>query len=177
MYNNSTLVINFFAPPSAGKSTLAAGLFFEMKHGGYKVELVSEYAKDLVYEEANMSNEMRMLAEQDHRQRRLVGKVDYILTDAPLLKSAFYVKGIYDTAHYLEHIRELFNSYNNFNVWVHRVRPYATYGRIQTEEESDEIGQRMLDSVRDKIHVFVDGDRSAPSKVLKALREQANVSY
>ena len=42
-------VINIFGAPNAGKSTVAAGLFYIMKINGYNVELVNESAKDLVW--------------------------------------------------------------------------------------------------------------------------------
>jgi hypothetical protein len=166
-----TIVVNFFAGPGAGKSTTKAGLFFEMKHLGLKVESIDEFAKELVYSGATgiMENEMYMLAEQDQRQRRLLGKVDYILTDAPLLKSAFYVRGVYDHPAYLAHIERLFDSYENYNVWVDRTKPYMTYGREQTEEEADEIGKRMRASVIERLHLKVPGDRTAPGKVLVGL--------
>lgn len=43
-------VINLFGGPGSGKSTLAAGLFERMKIQGLSVELVTEYAKDMVWE-------------------------------------------------------------------------------------------------------------------------------
>ncbi len=38
-----------FGGPGTGKSTSAAGLFFKMKLAQMEVELVTEYAKDLVW--------------------------------------------------------------------------------------------------------------------------------
>lgn len=172
-----TVIVNFFAGPGAGKSTTKAGLFFEMKHAGFKVESVDEFAKELTYDGAfdAMENEMWMLAEQDRRLRRLVGKVDFVLTDAPLLKSLFYVRGIYDNPAYKAHIQMLFDSYVNFNVWVRRTKPYMMYGRAQTECEADEIGRRMKEAVGCILDVEVDGDRRAPVHVLEALRSSGLV--
>lgn len=45
-----TIFINFLGEPSAGKSTIAAGLYFLMKKRRYSVEIVTEYAKDLIYD-------------------------------------------------------------------------------------------------------------------------------
>ena len=44
-------VINLYGGPGCGKSTVSSGLFYKMKSEGYCVEYVSEYAKDLTYEE------------------------------------------------------------------------------------------------------------------------------
>ena len=43
-----TLVVNLIAPPSAGKSTMAANIFAELKWMGIDCEIVSEFAKELV---------------------------------------------------------------------------------------------------------------------------------
>lgn len=45
-----TTVINLIGSPGTGKSTIAAELFARMKWLGFDVELVSEYAKELVWE-------------------------------------------------------------------------------------------------------------------------------
>ena len=47
-----TVVINLFGGPGCGKSTIAAELFAILKKQGYEVELVTEYAKDKVWEES-----------------------------------------------------------------------------------------------------------------------------
>lgn len=41
-------VINLFGSAGAGKSTTALGVTHQLKINGYKVEYVSEYAKQLV---------------------------------------------------------------------------------------------------------------------------------
>ena len=46
-----TKVINLFGNPGSGKSTVAAYLFSELKSRGLEVELVTETAKDLVWDE------------------------------------------------------------------------------------------------------------------------------
>jgi len=45
------IVVNFFAPPGHGKSTFAALVFSKLKMLGVNCELVSEFAKDMVWEE------------------------------------------------------------------------------------------------------------------------------
>ena len=48
---NNTLVINLFGGPGCGKSTTMARIFADLKIQGYNAEMVSEFAKDLVYEQ------------------------------------------------------------------------------------------------------------------------------
>lgn len=58
-----TIVINLMGAPGTGKSTIASELFSKMKWLGYDVELVSEYAKELVWEERSetFKNELYLL--------------------------------------------------------------------------------------------------------------------
>lgn len=49
----NTMIINIYGGPGIGKSTIAAGLFNLMNvtyEGFTSVELVTEYAKDLIWE-------------------------------------------------------------------------------------------------------------------------------
>lgn len=46
----NALVVNLFGGPGCGKSTTMARLFADLKTRGLNVEMVSEFAKDLVYE-------------------------------------------------------------------------------------------------------------------------------
>lgn len=138
-----TKVINMFAGPGAGKSTLTAGLFYEMKLKGYNVEMVTEFAKDLTWEghHDDLGNALFVSGTQLRRMRRLVGQVDYIITDSPVLIGAMYAAtAIQEPLKQilLHHHRE----FDNFNVIVDRVKPYQPKGRNQTEDEA-----RALDSI------------------------------
>ena len=45
------IVVNLIAAPGSGKSTIAAGVFEELKWEGVNAELITEFAKDKVWEE------------------------------------------------------------------------------------------------------------------------------
>ena len=47
---SNTLVVNLFGVPGAGKSTGAAHIFSCIKMAGVNAELITEYAKDKVWE-------------------------------------------------------------------------------------------------------------------------------
>lgn len=171
-------VINFWAGPGAGKTTSATGTFNLMKHLGLRVELVTEYAKDLTYEGRNVAleNQLLVLAKQDARLRRLVGSVDWVVTDSPLPLSLAYASDEYDG--WLEAtINGAFNRYGNYNFFVNRVKPYQRFGRSQSEHEALALDM----TVRNLFNVYagsakdgdkawhIDGDAQAPYAVVAKL--------
>lgn len=137
----SLKVVNLFAGPGAGKSTLAAGLFNLMKSRDHHVELVTEFAKDLTYEKnmAALENQFLVAAQQDHRVRRLVGQVEWVITDSPIPMGLCYMaRPEFD---FLEAtLWGAFHRYDNRNVFVKRGdRRYQAYGRNQNHEEAKEL--------------------------------------
>jgi AAA domain-containing protein len=172
-----TKVINFFAGPGAGKSTTAAGLFFHMKMRNYKVELVTEYAKELAYRgllgSRLFANPYTMQETQRERMDYLRGQVEFIITDSPLIKDIAYAHHHLKTQESLNDFRDVamknFDSWDNFNVWVDRVKPYAAYGRRESEESARAMDDRLKDGMLNRVHMHVDGDEHAPLKVLRAV--------
>lgn len=128
-------VINLFGGPGTGKSTAAAGLFFQMKLQGFRVELVTEFAKDLVWEEhqAALEDQLYVLAEQNRRLHRLRGKVDWVITDSPLLLSGVYASSN-TVPSFWSLLNELWESYENVNFYLPRDSSfkYESQGRLQS---------------------------------------------
>ena len=91
------IVINLFGAPGAGKSTLAADIFSRLKRCQVKCELITEFAKDCVYEGnvcALMCQEY-VFGNQSYRMFRCADKVDVIITDSPLPLSILYKSADY----------------------------------------------------------------------------------
>ncbi len=167
-----TTIINLLGQPGASKSTTAAGLFFQMKHNGYNVELVTELAKDITWEGHNnlLDDQLYLLANQNRRLERLRGKVQYIITDSPILLGLAYIKPEHpDSLKRL--ILDIFNSYYNINFFIERVKPYVQIGRNQTEEEAAQISDKILGILYDNKISYskIKGDRSAPLTILDEL--------
>ena len=131
-----TTVINLYGGPGTGKSTTAAHLFALFKQEGRNVELVTEYAKDKVWEKSFdvLGNQVYVLGKQYHRMYRLLGKTDYIITDSPLLFSLYYGKHLGDNFKNL--VLELYRSMDNIDIFLTRVKKYELVGRMQTEEQA-----------------------------------------
>ena len=147
---NNMKVINLFGTPGAGKSTGAAYIFSRLKMYGQNVELVTEFAKDKVYEENPevFKNQLYIFGKQSFKMSRCKDKVDYIITDSPLLLSAFYNEDPILGDIFNDMVERVFNSYENLNFFIERVKPYNPSGRFQTESESDQMTaplKEMLD--------------------------------
>lgn len=140
-------VINLWGGPGAGKSTTAAGLFNLLKQvPGLRVELVTEFAKDLTYERnlVGLQNQLYILGHQDHRLRRLEGKVDFVITDSPLPLGIAYLTPEYQEMDLDETILDAYARYTNYDFLLRRKKPYATYGRNQTEHEALTIDADLM---------------------------------
>lgn len=139
----NTVVINAFGGAGAGKSTACLHIVAELKKRGYVAEYVSEYAKDLVWDkdfamlDGSLKNQSLILQEQIKRVDRLIGEVQFAVTDSPILLNGVYLKDCPEKPQYCADILEKFNSYNNFNFVVKRdTSKYEQEGRIHSLEES-----------------------------------------
>lgn len=135
------LIVNFYGAPGSGKSTFAASLFARLKvDGRYKVELVTEFAKDLSYEGTLEQRQHQILNIQTKRLSNVQPHVDIIVTDSPLRLGEIY-QGYSDK--YIQEIKEQNKLENELNIFVHRGKQYQKYGRNQNESESDKIADRI----------------------------------
>jgi hypothetical protein len=148
-----TLIVNFFGAPGSGKSTSAAGVFYKLKIAGIESELVTEYAKDIVWEESlkTLHNQIFVFANQHHRIYRCLGKVDVIITDSPINLGIIYGK-MYN-GHISPHLEELikteFLAQKSYNVFLKRNHKYNTKGRYQTEDEANIIDVKIAEMLID----------------------------
>lgn len=141
------LVVNLFGAPGAGKSTGAAYVFSKLKMAGVNAELVTEFAKDKVWEgsQAVFQNQAYIFGKQYFRISRLQGKVDVVITDSPILLSGFYSSDEILGKEFDALVTKVFNSYPSMNVFIDRVKPYNPAGRFQTESESDNLAYKLKD--------------------------------
>ena len=142
------LIVNLYGAPGAGKSTGAAYIFSKLKLKGYSVELVTEFAKDKVYEgsKAVFENQAYIFGKQFFRMSR-ISDVDVIITDCPLMLSAFYAEK--NNFNYAEELKALVKKVSSeqraLNAFIQRDKPYNPNGRFQSEEESDKLYTEITD--------------------------------
>jgi len=144
------IVINLLGGPGCGKSTTAAGLFCMLKKKGYLCELVTEFAKDKVWEGSlnTLSDQIYVFGKQQHKMFRLKDKVDIIITDSPLLLSIVYDAQHSDALKAV--VTEVFNDYDNYVFMLKRDIVYKADGRTQTRDEAEDIDakcERLLEEL------------------------------
>ena len=160
-------VINLWGGPGCGKSTTATGLFSLMKMRGHKVELVTEYAKELTYD-ANwgmLSKQELIFPEQYQRQKRLVGQVDYAITDSPLPLNLIYARpDLKISEDFWNLVVKGFREFDNFNIMLQRCKPYSHYGRKETSDKAVDIDRECVDILNrvDGNYNWVRGDEDSP---------------
>ncbi len=132
-------VINLWGGPGSGKSTTAAGLFNLMKIMGLRVEYVTEYPKDLTWEKNKVAleHQLSVFGQMDYRLRRLVGQVDWVITDGPLPIGIAYMGKEWEDLGLHHLMWDCYDRYENFHVHLTRGNfGYAPEGRNESEHQA-----------------------------------------
>lgn len=176
-----TLVVNLFAGPGAGKSTTAAGVFFELKSRGINCELAAEYAKDLCWEERHKTfqDQIYIFGKQYHRIHRLLGQVQVIITDSPILLTPVYDGEKRESLERL--VVEEHKKMWTYNAFLTRKKAFNPKGRNHDLDESRALDCIIADML-DKHHILYETFEGTPEgkdrlvqKVLKVLEWQSSV--
>lgn len=165
-------IINLYAGPGTGKSTTAAGLFYLLKLRGFKCEICFEYAKDIVWEGRDkiLADQLYIFAKQHRRLARLIEhSLDYIITDSPLLLSLIYGKN--ESLAFKELVYQKYQQFENYDFFLERIKPYASYGRIQTESEAKILDEeiRLMLAIKGLSYKSIKGDENAPALIIENL--------
>lgn len=137
-----TILIEFYAGPGAGKSTLAAQVFHLLKSSTNRsVELVQEAAKESAWVKHPI-HQPDVFYEQARRVDRLMGVVDVVITDSPLALSGHYGgerwRSIGNAIYRLWHLE-----HSVWKLFLHRTKAYDPRGRYQTEMEAKLIDDQL----------------------------------
>lgn len=184
----NTKIINLFGGPGVGKSTTATGVFSHLKQKGYVCEYVSEYAKDLTYNQSVslLSNQIHVFGEQFTRQYRLIDKVDYVITDSPLLLSSMYYEYYFDKSNqslFSEEYKKMaidfydrtFLEFNNINFFIRRNKPYVKVGRNQSEDEAKNIDMAIYNKLTKlNIEYIETNSLNSIDDVLSVIKKEEN---
>lgn len=139
-----TKVINLLAGSGCGKSTTAAALFAEMKLRGYHVEQVTEFVKKWAWQSRTPTglDQVYIFGKQAQSESVLYGKVDYIVTDSPVLLSGYYehhhlkeeitLPAILNFLDYSKRKHDV----EHLNFFLKRNKKFDTRGRYETEDQA-----------------------------------------
>lgn len=160
-------------------STTATGVFSLLKMHGVNCEYASEYAKDRSWEESLLTcyNPYYICAKQYQRQFRLIGKVDVIITDSPLLLQCAYN----DEKEFQDMALALFNKFNNINYIIKRKKAFNPKGRAHNLEESKKLDEKMYELLNryNEPYLELEGDYNAVNfivnKTLKRLDKEQKI--
>lgn len=145
-----TILINMLGCPSSGKTSLSAELFAQLKAMDLNVEYTSEYVKGWAWEGKKVGpfDQFYIFGKETHNQSRLFNKVDFIISDSPVMLTAFY--------HYFYNGNEALNNVcHNFyelveeagvrvvNFFLPRKKKYIAKGRYQTQKEADALAFQL----------------------------------
>lgn len=154
-----TVVLNLLGGPSSGKSTLAAELYAKMKHKCLKVEMVREVAKEWAWEGRKIGpfDQMAILGEQIKRESSLYGKVDYIVSDSPVMLGAFYFEYNHGRGFMNNMVKEYYyfaeeKGIKFVNIRLRRTKEYEQSGRFETLDEAIKIDQAIYAYISDNMY-------------------------
>ena len=145
------IVVNLLGTPGAGKSTGASYIFAKLKMAGINAELITEFAKDKVWEsnDTALNDQIYVFAKQNYKMFRCNEKVDVIVTDASLLNSILYNKNELYKKELNDLVLKVFNNYKNMTYLIERVKPYNPIGRYQTQQQADKLKQPIIEILND----------------------------
>lgn len=169
------LVVNLYGGPGCGKSTGASYVFARLKEQGVKVELATEFAKDLTYDRSDaLKDQTYVFANQLHKLVRCErGGVDAVVTDSPLLLSLLYrPEGPLWGEAFERYVRVAHGCFDNLDVRITRVKPYAAYGRTETEAEARRRDEEMSMLLPGGFDLVVDGLSTGYERIVEEARKR-----
>lgn len=169
------MLINLTGEPGAGKSTIAAGLFYRLKMRKWNVELVTEYTKELILtnDQWALADELVVFSEKYRRIKKLE-KVDIVITDSSLINSVIYGHEQFGPAG-SAFFEAVARSFDNIHFAVRRVVPYVALGRMPDEKAAAEAGQNIIAHV-ERINEpmwSVNGDNASLPGIVERVEREA----
>jgi predicted RNA-binding Zn-ribbon protein involved in translation (DUF1610 family) len=156
--NPMTQIINIYGGPCIGKSSTSAFIYYLLKKNKFSAELVQEYVKEWAWEDRKIKpfDQIYFFAKQVRKESMLFGKVDFIITDSPVLLSLAYIKRVCDPeiAAGLEQTARAFyevsprHGVHHVHVMLKRNGKFNSNGRFHSEEESIKIEGEVIELLK-----------------------------
>lgn len=157
--------ISFWGGPGAGKTSMAAKLYAEMKAGAYKVYFSEESVNPWIYQgrvppegyddlllfaQQIYAEEVRMNPRKGGAEKPQATAADYVVTDCPPLMCCVYNqrRGVPYHNHLVKIALEYEKAYPSLNIFMGRPANYDEGERFHSRKEAEEIDQKMRDCLR-----------------------------
>lgn len=147
--------INLFGGPGAGKTGLAAWLFYEFKRRRVNVELAQEFAKILAHRKTPPKgwDQWYIWNKQQRREYEVLReeRVTYTITDSPVFLASCY--GEFNKApgwKQLQKASDLFDAeFPALNIYINRCdKIYVQEGRFQDLQQAKQIDRFVLSRLK-----------------------------
>lgn len=174
------LVVNLYAGPCVGKSTLAGDVFTKLKRAGIQAEIPPEVAKiraqrgDTVF----LQDQLAVFGETQHQLNMTARSgAQVAVVDSPILLSLVYMPKDYLKT-FPTLVREVYDRFENLNYVLTRnpSHGYSQVGRVHTEQQALDVDQTVIQVLRSQNVPFRTADSSEfaaqciVTDVLKLLR-------
>lgn len=177
-----TITVSLFGGPGCGKSTMAAGIFHDLKIKQYECEAVTEFAKYLTWEKNSVAlgHQIYVTAKQMHREFVVHGQVDIIITDSPILLGLIYYneKDPVVREAFERFVVLSFKSKRQKNYFVERQEGFDPIGRNHSHSESIEIDERIKTILRTHDIPFksVKGNKDGIDEIVREVTSELTVA-
>lgn len=177
MRGKKKLCINWFGGPAIGKTTVSAEFFTELKKFELDVEIVSEFAKDVILEgrPQALQHQWYILANQAYRIWCAYNAMDVVLVDSPILLGPVYDKEASPAL--LALCLENHHKYNNLNIVLSRnpTFEHSMAGRVHSLTESISVDNRIVRTLDEHGISYIRYDEYGKERILnlilRAIRE------
>jgi thymidylate kinase len=173
-------IICLYGGPGCGKSTTAAGLFYQLKLDGYECEMNREYIKDWAWNNIHPADgdQSYIFAKMARKERiYMANNLDFIITDSPLILTHFYgmkydkFEQKFNTSLSMlknHHAICQENGYKVDHFYLRRAKPYSSSGRYQDAEQAMSCDIEMKDMLNEMgiSHKTILADRFCVSRIM-----------
>lgn len=182
-----TIVLNMLGGSGLGKTTTAALTFGELKLLGKSAEYVQEFVKTWAWvgRKIGPTDQGVIYGNQLDRESVLYNRVEFIVTDSPLVLSAVYQKfytGKDDMSQLITRDLQTAKERNvhHINLLLKRHKAYDPNGRYETEDQAKAVDVAVETYLKEKQMSYVvvtEGDRERVQRIVSIALMASGISH
>jgi hypothetical protein len=153
------IVINLFGGPGIGKTTMAARLFVALKLLGLETANPEEHAKLALWKgrDGILDQQLIILGQSWETLHALVGNVDVVVMDSPLLLCSSYA-GSKEKLHFHQTVGDFHKRLPRVNILLTRPSDltYSQRGRREDETQANTIDEKIKTTLDSFVEPFIE---------------------